>query len=72
MTPDELCEPLGIKLEGQANDLAATLTSEKLIKVVPEQETDLFRVFAHFNYGKFLQTNHLHQPMAFGHDILET
>ena len=52
--------------------MPAALAPEKLVKVVSEQETNLFRVFTDLNYSKFLQTNHLHRPIAFGYDILET
>jgi hypothetical protein len=61
-----------VRLERQTKDLPAALTPEKLIQVVPEKETNLFRMFAHLNHSKFLQTHHRNQSIAFGHDILET
>jgi len=60
------------RLKGQANDLPAPLAPEKLVKIVPEKETDLSQVFAHLNYSKFLHTNHLNKPIPFEDDIPET
>jgi hypothetical protein len=47
-------------LEGQAEDLAASLTPEKLVKIIPEKESDLSRVLANLYDIELFQT--IHQP----------
>ena len=60
------------RLEGEPNDLPAALTPEKLVQVISEEKPNFFRMFTHFNYCKFLQSNHQPKPIAFEDDILET
>jgi hypothetical protein len=45
-------------LEGQADDLPASLTPEKFVEIVPEKETDLSRVLANLYDIELFQTIH--------------
>lgn len=45
-------------LEGQANDLPAALTPQKLIPFVPEKKTNLPQVLANLDNIKFLHKYH--------------
>jgi hypothetical protein len=49
-------------LEGQADDLPASLTPEKLVKIIPEKKTNLSRVFANLYDIELFQT--IHQPTS--------
>jgi len=44
--------------EGQAENLPASLTPEKLVKIIPEKESDLFRVLANLYDIELLQIIH--------------
>ena len=45
-------------LEGYADDLSASLTPEKLVKIIPEKETNLSRVLAYLYDIELFQTIH--------------
>ena len=59
-------------LEGQADNLPASLAPEKLVKIIPEKESDLFRVLANLDDIELFQL--IHQTIKYSavHDILET
>ena len=59
-------------LEGQADNLPASLAPEKLVKIIPEKESDLFRVLANLYDIELFQLIHLPSKYTSVDDILET
>jgi len=59
-------------LEGQADNLPAALAPEKLVKIIPEKESDLFRVLANPYDIELFQTIHQTNKYTSVDDILET
>ncbi|MGA3108554.1 MAG: hypothetical protein ABSD99_03720 [Candidatus Bathyarchaeia archaeon] len=60
------------RLEGQADDLPASLTPEKFVKIIPEKEPDLLRMLANLYGIELFQIIHRTNKYSTVDDILET